>query len=137
MTFSGNRIVIKARLVGPKSWGRDTYISLIDSSTGSLLRIGDSNYWNGIYLQLSTSGKYEVVKSYSGTSTSQFQEYQITLEGKTVTIERGDTLATITKTITEIMPRSVTDGSYYVQIGTGGCDGYYSPADFDWIQVNG
>ena len=137
VTFSGNRIVIKARFVGPKSWGRDTYVSLIDSSTGSLLRIGDSNYWNGIYLQLSKSGNYEVVKSYSGTSTSQFQEYRITLEGKTVTIERGDTLAAITKTITEIMPRSVTDGSYYVQIGTGGCDGYYSPADFDWIQVNG
>lgn len=135
VAISGSRIVIESRFVGPKGSGRDSYISLIDASTGSLLQIGDSDYWSGIYLQLSKNSVYDAIKSYPGTSTNQFKEYRITLEGKKVTIERGDSLDALVTKITETLPRSMTDGTYYIKIGTGGCDGIYSPADFDWLRV--
>ena len=135
VAISGNRIVIEARFVGPKASGSDSNVVLIDKATGSRLQIGDSTYWSGIYLLLSKNGTYDSIKSYPGTATHQFKVYRIALDGTNVTIERGDSLDTLTTKITEVMPRSVTDGTYYVQIGTGGCDGIYSPADFDWIRV--
>ena len=136
VVISGSRIVIESRFAGQKPSGRDSRIMLTDPISKSLFNVGDSNYWGGIYLQLSRNGVHEVVKYYSGTTTTQFKEYRITLEGKTVTIERGDNLSALTTKIVEVMPRSVTDGSYYVTIGTGGCDGVYSPADFDWIRIS-
>lgn len=132
---AGSRIVVEARFVGPKPSGRDTYVALIDKDTGSRLQIGDSNYWGGIYLQLYNGKTFDVIKNWNGTTTNAWREYRITLEGTSVTIQRGEHLGALTETYNVVMPRSVTSGKYEVQIGTGGCDGIYSPADFDWIRV--
>lgn len=135
VAISGGRIVIESRFAGQKAGGRDTNISLRDPVTGSWLQFGDTDYrgW-GKYLHLSTNGVYDYIGSFGGT-TSAFKEYRVTLEGKNVTIERGDSLSRLNEISTVVMPRSVTSGTYHLRIGTGGCDGIYSPADFDWVRI--
>ena len=136
VAFSGSKIVIETRFAGPKDWGRDTNITLTDVATGIDLRFGDTNYagW-GVYLAQYKNGVAEYFRTQYGGSTNAFKEYRFTVEGTRVTIERGDSLANITETHVETLPRSATGSVYTLQIGTGGCDGYYSPADFDWIRV--
>lgn len=137
-TVSGNKIVIEARFAGQMTSGRDSNIALVDPVTGGFLQIGDTNYsdinGSGVYVYLYNGSSYDVAHRYGG-STSAFKEYRITIEGKNVTIERGDSLANLTEKVPVTLPRAVTGGSYYLRIGTGGGDGIYSPADFDWIRV--
>lgn len=88
----------------------------------------------GQTIQLATNGIGSFNGVYGGT-TSAFKAYRITMQGTNVTVERGDTLTTLTERFSVVLPRTVTDGTYYLRLGTGGCDGVYSPADFDWIRV--
>ncbi len=136
-TVSGNKIVIEARFAG-KNWARDSNIALVDPVTGGFLQIGDTSYsdgnGSGIYAYLYNGSSWEFAHRYGG-STSSFKEYRITIEGKNVTIQRGDSISNLTETIPVTLPRAVTGGFYYLRIGTGGGDGIYSPADFDWIRV--
>jgi hypothetical protein len=134
--LSGSKIVIESRFAGQKSWGRDSVITLADPTTGLEFSFRDTNYegW-GQTIHLAQNGIGNFNMPLGGT-TSAFKEYRITLRGANVTVERGDTLAVLTERFTVTLPRSVTDGNYYLKLGTGGCDGFYSPADFDWIRVN-
>ena len=137
VSITGAKIVIESRFAGQKPDGRDSHISLIDPATNSTVQIGDTSYsgW-GIYLHVTLNGVPGPLLHLGGT-TAAFKEYRITLDGINVTIERGDTLNNLTEKYTAITSRSITTGAtYYLRAGTGGCDGVYSPADFDWIRVN-
>lgn len=135
VSFSGSKFVIEARFAGQKEWGRDTWIALFDPSTGSRLMIHDTNYYGwGVTVYLDKNYAMELNQFFGGT-TSAYKEYRIAVEGTSVTVERGDSLATLSEKHVVTLPRSATDGKYYLGIGTGGCDGFYSPGDFDWIRV--
>lgn len=133
-TFSGKKIVIEARFAGQKGAGRDSGITLLNTTTGDFFQFGDTDYLNrGVYAYLYYGGTYEFVQQYGGTTTA-FKDYRVTIEGTSVTIQRGDSLSNLTETYTATLPRSATDGTYYLRIGTG--TDWYAPADFDWIRVN-
>ena len=136
VTFNGSKIVIESRFAGQKTWGRDSSVALVDPTTGYEFLFHDTNYqgW-GQTIQLLKNGIGEFIGVYGGT-TNAFKEYRITLQGANVTVERGTTIATLNEKFSVVLPRSVTNGTYYLRLGTGGCDGFYSPADFDWIRVN-
>lgn len=133
--LSGSRFVIESRFAGQKPTGRDSSIALVDPTTGLEFMFHETNYrgW-GQTIQLATNGIGSFNGVYGGT-TSAFKAYRITMQGANVTVERGDTLTTLTERFSVVLPRTVTDGTYYLRLGTGGCDGVYSPADFDWIRV--
>jgi hypothetical protein len=118
--------------------GRDSHIGLVDPVANVELRVGDTNYsgW-GIYVQLYNfnTASYEIATAFGGT-TDQYKEYRISLIGTQLIVERGDTLTNITETYALTMPRDFVSNNSYINIGTGGCDGYYSPADFDWIRAS-
>ncbi|MEK8051013.1 hypothetical protein AACH10_12255 [Ideonella sp. DXS22W] len=135
VTISGSKIVVETRFVGPKSLGRATWVSFTNVDDGSYITVVDTNYrgW-GVTVQSGTRTAYDVNDVF-GSSASTYKEYRITIDGSTVTIDRGDSLANLTDHFVSTLPRSVIGNTYYLGIGTGGCDGFYSPGDFDWIRV--
>lgn len=135
VTLNGSKIVIESRFAGQKPTGRDTSIALVDPTTGLEFMFHDTNYqgW-GQTISLAINGIGQFNRFFGGTMNT-FKEYRVTLDGVNVTVERGNTLSTLNERFTLVLPRSVTDGNYYLRLGTGGCDGVYSPADFDWIWV--
>ena len=133
--FAGSKIVIETRFAGQKYWGRDTGFSLVNTLTSERVHVGDTNYRGfGVYVNLTKSGVDEFFQQFGGT-TSAFKAYRITFQGANLTIERGDSIDKLSEKYTSVLPINVTNSTYYLELNTGGCDGYYSPADFDWINV--
>jgi PKD repeat protein len=136
-----NKVVLEARLRGPKSSGRDTHFGLVDTSEQTReIRFGDTNYsaW-GTYLQVvdldaNSTPFYRLATSYGGT-TDSWTEYRMTIVGSHFVLERGASLATITERFEGDLGISISGRTWYVRVGTGGCDGFYSPGEFDWIRV--
>lgn len=134
-TFSGNKIVIESRFAGIGGM-RDSTISLVDVSTGDLIRIGDTNYRNwGSYIHGTGAFNFDPNSDNSkmGASTNSYKEYRLTIDGALLTVERGDTLASISEKRTVTLGNSIAGKTFYLSVGTG-TD--YSPATFDWIKVN-
>jgi len=130
-TFTGSSdIVIESRFAGQGS-SRDTHIEIIDADTGSLIQVGDSNYWSGIYVQ--GTGIFSIAPHRFASSVNVFKEYRLTFSGATLTVQRGDSLSTLNESTSVTFPASVVGKTFYLRIGTASPD--YSPADFDWIRV--
>ncbi len=143
IALSGSRIVIEARMAGP-GLGRDTAIILVDESNPANLVIAhDTNYCNwgmafsGSGIFEITNGQYECGGSnkvvHTGTSTNQFMEYRLTINGSAVLLERGPTLANITETTSATLSTSIDGKKFYIILGTAGPG--FSPGVFDWIKV--
>ncbi len=141
LTFTGRKIVIESRMVG-LSGSRDTGIYLVDTmetgaSLGNSIWFGDTTYYNAMYAGAygiySNPAPYILVTS--GTSTNQWMEYRLTIDGDRVTVERGMTLNQIdsSQTRTFTLARSIVGRSFFLNIGTGGPA--YSPGTFDWVRV--
>ena len=137
VTFSGQKIVIEARMAG-QGGSRDTSIAFIDTESGEYIYSGDTNY-SGWGFFVDATGAYGLLEASSrpaalGGSTNQFMEYRWTLEGNKITIERGPTLANITQSATRTLGRSITSRSFYLSIGTASPN--YSPGTWDWVRVS-
>ena len=147
LTFSGDRIVIEARLAG-QGGSRDTSIQLVDTVSGDYIYSGDTSYFGWGFFA-SGSGDYNFVEverplgvgaepqhsTALGQSTSGFMEYRWTLEGNSITFERGPTLANITQRATRTLGRSIVGRSFYLGIGTASES--YSPGTWDWVRAIG
>lgn len=133
-TFTGSRIVIESRFVGPKSWGRDSVIFLFDVASGDYFRFGDTSY-QGLGLYTSGVGQFSTPLSGNGNSVNVYKEYRMTVDGNSLTVARGDTLSSLTESRTVTLPTSIAGKTFYIFISAGGNDGFYSPAEFDWIRV--
>lgn len=145
-TFSGQQITIETRFAGTKSSGRDTNISLVDTATGEMIRVGDTNYFSwGLYIQ--GTGRYNLtgtnnargantsglIMETNGVSVSTMKVVRFSINGTTITVQRGDAQGAYTETLQRTLGASVLGRSFYLMIGTGAPDGVYSPATFDWI----
>ena len=140
LEISGDKgIVIEARFAGT-GYARSSGISLYDvlRDTTDAIAFGDTNYsaWNadpGMFLN--GSGTFGTPMQFgNGRSTSMFKEYRLTIIGKAVTIERGDTLATITEQYSVALPNSIVGHKFYLSFWSGSppfCPG----TSFDWISV--
>lgn len=144
VTFSGSKIVVEARMAGPGS-SRDTRFILAEvTNPRNFLLAQDTNYcnWgmavNGNAAFELADGAYECGGSnrvrHRGASTPNFMEYRLTIEGRSVLLERGPTLASIEESISTTLTESMADRSLFLTIGTSG--GGYSPASFDWVRVS-
>lgn len=137
VVFSGNKIVIEARMAG-QGGSRDTSIGFTDADSGDLVYSGDTNYFSrGFFAvqavpiilrtpQRATDGSAFNVLALGG-STNQFMEYRWTFDGDKITIERGTTLSSITQNATRTLGRSIVGRKYYLSIGTAGPN--YSPGE--------
>ena len=136
VSFEGNKIVLEARFGGLTSNGRDTNIALVDVASGDRIQVGDTSYQGQGYYVYAT-GAYGLGQQSTGSpSTSAYLEYRITLEDRTLTLERGSALNNLTVKKVFTLPQSSIGRRYYLQIGTGG-GVEYSPGTFDWVQVTG
>ena len=135
VTFDGGKIVIESRFGGLTNNGRDTNIALVDILTGDRIQAGDTNYQGqGFYVY--ATGAYGLGQQSTGSaSTNAYLEYRITLEDKTLTLERGPSISNLTFKRVFTLGQSSIGRRYYLQIGTGGGI-EYSPGTFDWIRVD-
>ena len=135
--FSGAKIVIEARFVGPKNSGRDTNLSLVDVSSNERIQVGDTNYQGfGLYYYVTDSkGHLRSEHVTFGGTTNEWREYRLTLVGDRLTIERGSSLESLVERHDVVLPITSLGRSFFVQLSTGGADGFYSPAKFDWVRV--
>lgn len=143
VVFSGNKIVIEARMAG-QGGSRDTSIGFTDADSGDLVYSGDTNYFSRGFFA-AASGAYNLTDAPRATdgsafnvlalggSTNQFMEYRWTFDGDKITIERGTTLSSITQNATRTLGRSIVGRKYYLSIGTAGPN--YSPGTWDWVRV--
>lgn len=148
-TFSGSKIVIEARFAGKKPSGRDTGIVLVDSSTGDYIRVGDTSYFGwGLFVHgtgaLNLTGANNsrgaptsgINLETNGVSVSTYKVVRVTIEGSTVTVERGDSLNALTEQLQRTLGSSIVGRTFDLRIQTGANDGVYSPGWFDWITVS-
>lgn len=135
MLFNGGKIVIESRFGGLTNNGRDTNIALVDIASGERIQAGDTNYQGqGFYVY--ATGAYGLGQQSTGSaSTNAYLEYRVTLEDKTLTLERGPSLSNLTFKKVYTLGQSSIGRRYYLQIGTGGGI-EYSPGTFDWIRVD-
>lgn len=133
--FAGDKIVVQALMAGKQS-NRDTHFELVDTVTGDRLQFGDTSY-QGQGLYFAGTGRYLVAqRSLQQASTPALRAYRLTAQANQVTLERGDSFDVPMSSTTITLPNSVAGRSFYLQIGTGGSDCYYSPGTFDWIKVS-
>lgn len=141
VVFSGDgKIVIEGRMAGPGAM-RDTSLMLIDTVSKEQIEVGDTNYagW-GFYVF--GIGSYNLVEpgvadptanvTALGGSAPDFMEYRVTLEGKSILIERGPTLANITQSARRTLGRSIVGRTFYLSLGVSWA---YYPGTIDWIRV--
>ena len=134
VSFEGNKIIVEARFGGLTSNGRDTNIALVDVASGDRIQAGDTNYFGQGYYVYAT-GAYGLGQLSTGSpSTNAYLEYRITLEDRTLTLERGSSLNNLTFKKVFTLAQSSVGRRYYLQIGTGGGI-EYSPGTFDWVQI--
>lgn len=143
VVFSGDgKIVIEGRMAGPGAL-HGTSLMLIDTASSEQIEVGDTNYasW-GFYVF--GIGSYKLLEPGSpshpgdnvatlGGSTTAFMEYRVTLEGQSILIERGPTLANVTQSARRTLGRSIVGRSFYISLGVGWA---YFPGTWDWIRVN-
>ncbi len=131
---SGNPIVVESRFAGTGS-ARDTVILLVDTTNpANYIQLGDTNY-SGLGLYMYGGGIFSAVPyTGSGVSVAAYKEYRITISGSTITLQRGDTLASLTETRTAPLPASAVGKSYYMTLSTGGAP--YCPGTFDWVKAS-
>ena len=147
--FTGSKIVVEARFAGTKATGRDTNISLVEKSTGARIQVGDTNYFGwGLYI-LGT-GAYNLIGANvsrgastgginmetNGVTTSAYKYVKYTIDANSIVVQRGDVRGVYTEQLSRTLGTTVAGKTFYVQIGTGGNDGIYSPGVFDWLVVS-
>jgi hypothetical protein len=81
------------------------------------------------------SGAFASPQAGNGNSVNVYKEYRITIDHNVLTIERGETLGSITETRSVTLAGSIVGHTFSLQTSAGGNDGYYSPSEFDWIRV--
>jgi hypothetical protein len=134
VAFAGDRIDFVVVAAGPGS-GRDTWFRLVDSTTGDFIRIGDTSYQNqGLYFVASGAFNYYQASLESG-SGSGFLTYVVSIDGAIVTISRGASVDLQGPKHVVHLPNAISGHTFYFSIGTGCCDGAYSPGEFDSIQI--
>lgn len=144
VTFSGSKIVIEARM-----GGKEANIFLVDAdAVGSPVYMMASNTgyggW-GLDIQpgpvsnitsvisgasLFSSGSYLVAGN--GIYDDAIKFYRFTLDGSTLTLERGSELTAMSEKIVATSNISVTGRRLNLRISTGSG----GPGTFDWIRVN-
>lgn len=141
VTFSGGTIIVEGRFAGQTASFRDTAIWLVDVDTGDGIAIGDTDYGNtpgyisrpGLFgLYTAGSGRYDLPQSGNGNSVRTFKEYRLTLSSTTLTAERGDSLSSITESVSRTLPASIHGRKFYLLLGH---NMQFCPGTFDWIRV--
>ena len=130
-SFSGNQIIIEARFSG-NGGSRDPRLLIVDvASANDSIGFGDTTYQSmGLYSF--AGGSFNLPQVGIGNSVANYKEYRLTLTGTSLKLERGDTLANITETISRTLGSSIAGRNFYVGMSTGSP---YCPASFDWIRV--
>ncbi len=143
VTFTGSKIVAEARMAGT-GFSRDTRIMLVDAANPLNFVIALETNYCGWGMAVSGSGAYELQSGayecggsnkvrHFGTSINQFMEYRLTIEGSSVLLERGPTLASIYEKLTATLTTSMAGKPVFLTIGT--VDPNYSPGSFDWVRI--
>jgi len=131
VAISGSRIVVEGRFTGLGT-ARDTTISLVDATTGDTITFGDTSYqFFGLYSY--GTGQYLFTQQNQGGTTAAFKEYRLTIDGTSLTLQRGDVLDAFTESRSVTLPTSVVGKTFYLRIATAGVS--YSPGTFDWVRV--
>jgi PKD repeat protein len=130
--FSGSKIVVEAVMAGTQA-NRDTHFELIDTVSGDVIQIGDTSY-GGYGLYIAAAGQYAISQQGLSPTTSSFKSYRLSVQGKFVTIQRGDSFENMEGATYE-MGASIAGRSFYLRIGTGASDCVYSPGTFDMVRV--
>ena len=140
LVLSGdNGIVIESRFVGTGS-NRSSAIYLYDvaNDTVNSILVGDTNYSAANAtpgMVIGGAGAFQTSAQFgTGTSVSTYKEYRLTLVDKTLTVERGDSLASLNERLSVTLPTSVTGKSFYMVL-SGGNSPYCPGTSFDWINV--
>lgn len=138
--FSGTKIIVEGKFMATGAM-HDSVMAVVDTTTGHRIQIGETNYAGyGFYVYPSgvfsnaaaDPARLDGFRS-SGVVTTASKEYRMTIDGTAVTIERGDTLAAITETLTTTLATSIAGKEFYLLVGTGGPD--YCPGSFDYVQL--
>ena len=96
--------------------------------------IGDTNYSAtsipGLYVY--AVGDFAVDSRGLMPSTSSFKEFRITIDGKNVTVERGDSLSNLTELATATLGSTVAGRTFALRLSTDVAP-YFSGV-FDWFE---
>jgi hypothetical protein len=141
VTFGGAGPIVIAGPTAGTGALHDTSVMLVDSTSGDQILVGETNdagwgfYAIGIASYKLTNGNVSGDASNPyvlGSPTTAFMEYRITLDGNSIKIERGPTLANITQTGTATLGQSIKGRTFHVSIGATWA---YYPATWDWIRL--
>lgn len=133
--FSAERIVVQARFAG-ESVMRDTAVSLVDTSTGEAISLGDTDQQEiGFYAQ--GSGSFQLPRT-AGISptTPAFQVYRASLSGNWLVIERGTDATNLTAAREFELASTIVGRTFSLRISTGASGTAYEPGTFDWVSLS-
>jgi hypothetical protein len=140
VTFSGTKIVVEARMGGVESRfiladGPDPGQSLIMISNTPYCGWGINVQARGPYKPSGPNGGCgaDIPVPAAGGYTGEVREYRLTIDGASVLVESGPTLANITQSLTTTLGASIAGKSFFLTIGTASAS--YSPGSFDWVRV--
>lgn len=141
VTFTGSKIVVEARMGGVES----RFMLADGPNPGqSVIMISNTPYC-GWGMNIQARGPYKPAGANGGCGadipvpaaggyTSAMREYRLTIDGTSLLVESGPTLANITQTLTTTLGTSITGKSFFLTVGTGATA--YSPGSMDWIRVS-
>lgn len=131
VAFQGRKFIIEFRAKRNSQY--DLFLALVDSANATnSLHVMESSHWSNTGLSLMTEGAFGVSSQSSGSATTGWKEYRLTIDSNTAVVGRGDDLSNITETFTKVMNDSVHHFSFYINIGAAGGN----TSQIDWIRVS-
>ena len=117
---------------GRRANNRGFYFSLLDGSNWSnSISIVESGSYPNYGMTLQTGGDFGGSSQCDGNPTTAWKEYRMAIRDNIVTISRGDTLNTLTETLTRTMSASILGKSFCIVMSCDGGD----TIQFDWIHI--
>jgi hypothetical protein len=107
----------------------DLNFNLTDGT--NTLNIMESSHYLNVGFRLNTSGAFGVSNQGNGNPTTAWKEYRITVDGTTVTAQRGDSLSNLTETLTETLADSAANHPLFLRMGNAGPN----TVEVDWVKV--
>jgi hypothetical protein len=107
----------------------DLNFNLTDGT--NTLNIMESSYPSNLGFRLNTSGAFGISNQGNGNATTAWKEYRITVNGTSVTAQRGDSLSNLTETLTQTLADSVANHPLFLRFGNAGPN----TVDIDWVRV--
>jgi hypothetical protein len=107
----------------------DLNFNLTDGT--NTLNVMESSYSGNFGFRLNTSGAFGTSNQGNPNPTTNWKEYRVTVDGTTVTAQRGDSLSNLTETLIQTLAAPPANYPLFLRIGNAGPN----TVEVDWVTV--